>query len=66
MSDAEKALAWLAKNPSHEVAYAGWDDDPQWEVHRVVGNRNDREWHLKGTGATPLAAILDAMKGRQP
>lgn len=31
--------------------------DELWQVHRVSGGRNDREWTLIGSGANPRAAI---------
>ena len=62
MTDAERAFRWLDKNPSHELSFAGWDDENEWQVHRVQGGRNDREWKLVGQGTTSLAAVLDAME----
>jgi hypothetical protein len=60
--DAERAFRWLDKNPSHELSCNWWGDEPKWEVHRVPGGRNDREWKRVGTGETALAAVLDAME----
>lgn len=41
--------------------------DELWQVHRVSGGRNDREWTLIGEGANPRAAIDSAIaaSGRQ-
>ncbi len=58
-------LDWLDKHPECQVSYEGWDDDPRWEVYRVTGNRNDREWTCIGTGDTVRAAIVDAMENRR-
>jgi hypothetical protein len=55
-------LNWLDKHPECELSYSGWDEEPQWEVHRVIGNRNDREWKLIGSGETVRLAIVDAME----
>lgn len=64
------------------LARPGWElsanNDPEcglnemWQVHRVSGGRNDREWTLIGNGATPRAAIDSALaassqeQGEQP
>ena len=32
-----------------------------WRVHRRSGGRNDREWDLIATGATPLEAVTQAL-----
>jgi hypothetical protein len=55
---------WLADNTSLSLEF-GYPRDIEgepgrWEVHRVTGNINDREWELVGTGDTPLAAVLAA------
>lgn len=52
----------------------GWElsenSDPErtpaqtWQVHRVSGGRNDREWTLIGEGETPRAAIDAAIASR--
>jgi hypothetical protein len=39
-------------------------DEELWQVHRVSGGRNDREWTLIGQGETPRAAI-DAAVARK-
>lgn len=36
-------------------------DDGSWQVHRVNGGVNDREWDLIGSGATPADAIDQAL-----
>ena len=53
-------LDWLDKHPQCELSYNGWDDDPGWQVHRVTGGRNDREWTVVGEGETVRSAIEDA------
>lgn len=65
MSDAAAALAWLGRNPNCELSFDCWAEDAQWQVHRVTGGRNDREWKLLAEGATPLQALLSAMKGKR-
>jgi len=59
------------------LARPGWElsqnNDPEcfpeelWQVHRVSGGRNDREWTLIGQGDSPRAAIDSALatKGQQ-
>lgn len=49
------------------LAQPGWElsmnndseamDDELWQVHRVSGGRNDREWRLIGQGVSPREAI---------
>lgn len=57
------ALDWLAKNTACEVSHDyDLDGDGEWRVHRVNGGVNDREWTLIGKGATPLDAILSALR----
>jgi hypothetical protein len=60
--DASKAVwDWLAERTGLELSwYAEPEEDPEWQVHRVTGGVNDREWELVGTGATPLLAFEDA------
>jgi hypothetical protein len=56
---AEAAWTWLAANTSYELSH-GYDDREEagfWQVHRVNGGVNDREWTRVATGSTPLAAI---------
>lgn len=57
MQDRQR-LDWLEKHPQMEVAMS-WDlsDEGAWQVHAVLGNRNDREWHLRGSGSTVREAI---------
>jgi hypothetical protein len=55
------------------LASPGWElsmnSDPEcqpdelWQVHRVQGGRNDREWVLIGEGTSPRAAIDAAQAG---
>lgn len=54
-------LDWLEQETSMQV----WFDvfgDQLWEIHRVTGNRNDREWTLVGEGLTVRAALTAAMQ----
>lgn len=55
-------LNWLEKHPECEVSYEGWDDESRWEVNRVIGGRNDREWNVVGQGETVREAISSAMQ----
>lgn len=55
-------LEWLDQNSELQLAYQGWDDDDCWQVHRVNGGRNDREWTLIAEGATPKEALAHAHK----
>lgn len=57
-------LDWLAEHTNYELSYKSFDDDPCWQVHRVNGGRNDREWTLIGEGETPRAALEAAGCGR--
>lgn len=60
--DALSTPGWeLSINDDCECA-----DDELWVVHLCSGGRNDREWRLIGSGATPRAAIdkaINAQKG---
>jgi hypothetical protein len=56
------ALDWLEQRPAYEVSCDSNGEELEWVVHRVVGSPNDREWREVGRGATPRAAISDAMK----
>lgn len=61
--DAEgMALEWLARNPACELSFGCVQEieDCEWQVHRVNGGRNDREWTLIASGATPLEALAKA------
>ena len=49
-------LNWLQRNPQWQLSHDGWDTG-RWQVHRVTGGRNDREWRLIGEGETPRVAI---------
>ena len=62
ISPIEKAnlLDWLSENRSLELSYQGWDEDSCWQVHRVTGGRNDREWTLLAEGATAAEALQKA------
>lgn len=68
LTDAERLDAFVA-NPGWELSKTNDPDaeaDELWQVHRVSGGRNDREWTLIGAGPTPRAAIdasIRASKG---
>lgn len=63
----DKALLdWLEKHPQCELSYSGWDDDPEWQVHKVTGGRDDREWRQVGQGETVREAIRSAMQAMTP
>lgn len=60
------AWAWLAANIGMELSWGDSDDAEEgepcvWRVHRRSGGRNDREWDLIATGATPLEAVTQAL-----
>lgn len=61
-------LAAFGKDICLSLNWGAVDDDEgsahQWRVHRVRGNRSDREWTLIGTGPTPIEAIRKALKER--
>lgn len=38
-----------------------FEGELQWQVYRVDGGRNDREWTLIGSGETPSAALRAAL-----
>lgn len=59
-SDAE-LLDWLDRHPQCQLSYDGWDTE-RWQVHEVVGGRNDREWKEIGSGETVREAIQAARK----
>lgn len=55
----EGAWTWLAGR-MNLVLDCDWPDEEDngvWQVHRVSGSVNDREWELVGSGATPLEAV---------
>jgi len=54
-------LDWLEKHPQCELSHDGWDSE-KWQVHQVIGPRNDREWKLIGEGETVREALLAAQK----
>lgn len=59
----EGAWSWLASNTNLELDHRYLDEDDHggtWQVHRVNGNVNDREWTLVAQARTPLEAILAA------
>lgn len=59
-----RRLDFLEKNTNYELlCTGGWgDEEMSWNVYRVNGGRNDREWTLIGRGATPREAIDAAMR----
>lgn len=56
--------AWdeLAKRPSWEINFSGFDEEDGWSVHSVTGGVNDREWDELARAETPLEAVLAALK----
>lgn len=64
ISPIEKAnlLDWFSENISLELSYQGWDEDSCWQVHRVTGGRNDREWTLIAEGETAAIALQKAKR----
>lgn len=62
-NDAER-YRWLKDNPSVEYGVRYEEEGPVFDVFRITGPVNDREWENIGTG-TPLDAAIDAaMKGQ--
>jgi hypothetical protein len=55
-------LAEFGKHPGWELSSGYDEDDAFWQVHRINGGVNDREWTLIGKGDTPSDAILAALK----
>ena len=68
LEDGEHAWQWLSDqtNLSLDFDWPVEAEDGEWQVHRVTGNVNDREWELVGSGGTPLAAIIAAAALLQP
>lgn len=61
MCEASCLLEWLGEHPGIELSYAAYSDDgEQWQVHRVNGGRNDREWTLLADEESPLLALRKA------
>lgn len=59
----DEALDWLAGRTNLELDYSYGDEDEEgrgWRIHRVSGNRSDREWELIATAETPAKAIEQA------
>lgn len=58
----EGALAELALHTNWELSYGYPDEEAEgeWQVHRVNGGVNDREWSLIGSGQTPETALRQA------
>lgn len=59
-------LDFIEKHPSLEISCSWEDDDGPWEVHRVTGGRNDREWTKIGQGPTLREAIASAIRALKP
>lgn len=57
----KKRLDWLEAHPEMEISYSGWEEEPLWQVHAVLGGRNDREWHLRGASESVRAALDAAL-----
>ena len=59
--------AWdeLAKRPSWEISFSGFDEEDGWSVHSVTGGVNDREWDELARADTPLEAVLAALKAEK-
>jgi len=67
-SEALEAMRVMAEHPRWELSCDCWDTG-DWQVYSVDGPRSDREWHLIGSGDTPLAALTAAIakiEGEQP
>jgi hypothetical protein len=55
----ESLWAWLSEHTNLALDY-DWPvegGEGEWQVHRVTGNVNDREWELIGTGETAFGAV---------
>jgi hypothetical protein len=67
-AEALEAMRVMAEHPRWELSCDCWDTG-DWQVYSVDGPRSDREWHLIGSGDTPLAALTAAIakiEGEQP
>ena len=67
-AEALEAMRVMAEHPRWELSCDCWDTG-DWQVYSVDGPRSDREWHLIGSGDTPLAALTAAIakiEGDQP
>lgn len=56
------AWEWLSEQNNLSLDY-DWPDEADegvWQVHRISGSLNDREWEEIATGATALEAVLAA------
>lgn len=58
-----EALEALAEHTNWELSHDYPDEEAEgeWQVHRVTGNRSDREWTLIGRGETPATALAQAL-----
>ena len=52
--------SWFGAHVNLELSWGGDDEDPQWQVHRVSGGRNDREWELIAEGEAPMLSVARA------
>jgi len=60
----DSLLDKLAEYKNFELSWGAHPDDDTeacWQVHRVNGGRNDREWTLIGVGNTPHEALYAAL-----
>ena len=58
-------LNFLESNYLEVSADGGWEEEPTYRVHRVTGNRNDRQWNRIGEGETLREAIDTALASVQ-
>jgi hypothetical protein len=63
LSDAA-LLDTLTTHTNWEISSESDDGDLIWNVHKVVGSVNDREWAKIGSGSTPRAAIEQAIAAK--
>lgn len=61
-------LEALAKHTNWELSYRYPDEETEgeWQVHRVNGGVNDREWTLIGSGPIPSTALANALAALPP
>lgn len=58
-------LNYLEENHLETDASGGWLEEPTFGITRVVGNRNDRQFHCIGRGET-LREAIDAARFSRP
>lgn len=57
----EGLWSWLTEQRGLEVTFGWKEEEPgEWQVHRVNGGVNDREWTLIASGETVLEAVRSA------